>query len=1349
MKRLHKILAFVLLSAIVVSTFAMFNVFAVGESTGSGVKTLYDQNSTKPGITNTPADMVLTEVTATNGVKYHTFGYKDGWSVEAGGYTKAPYVQFAPSKHYLKNGWRTNDTAEGTDDTDYLVIDFDISTDTNQFDQLYFQTLFYYGKKTEQADGSYKGVRTSAQSGHYSLLGDSGEDAYFLSSDSSTKIPIDVQSGEEWAHITMVVDATVDTGRTMYLYYNGQFVSSRVCMTNDATFLESVRISLGTAGVAPDLANETFALANTTVKSFPAGYSGELAEEKANLGSVLYPISSFADLGYCLENLPENTIATVTHADGTETSVKRISDLDGNLQSGDTVTLYRDIARKIVVPGKLEGDAVVPDVTFVLGGHSMVAPLALEDYNELDWIIRDENGDIYTYEAEGATVYAKGAQAYTDGALSTDNLSACLNVAFPSGIKDGKTLKFTFLKDTTVKYTAAVKHADACVTYDLNGNKLTLSGGKIPFQSSAATARIVIRDGEMVNGTSNPVYCDKGAKTYIVNVDLTANSSFSDWRSGTLFFLDSNITNKATVAAVKSYGGNSTYLVVDGCTFNSTGASPLFAGNLSTSGARRGSCNNFIGVYNTEAQSDVGIITLEYYSNEYASANDATKANSNNATLSIQNLTFESTSGAAISVGIESLLDKNNSYAFAEGFAATTDIYIDNSKFDANYVVSTDDDTATTSSNVNSLAKHPEIAVGAYTANTNVTMKRSDVKTPAYVFANTIGSGSDNGALAVTLCDDVRFAKKDWAQENGSAVDVEFAEGVKLAYSFDNTYPFIATLDWTESTLVGERSETTTVKLSPVFADGMVLQGHKEINIYGTCDSIGATIEVKIGDNVATATVSGNKKWCATLPAMEYANGVTIYINEVGLLFPETKIENVHIGEIWMMSGQSNSVYGTYKMEDFAEYRSNADNFDNIYAFAVNQGQSLVEKTEAANSGWYKVDSSTLTKDDRYTGISAIAYVMATRLATELGNDVAVGIVDINFNGSTVEAWMSPENLAKVDPELNEKYSAYRNYYEENGVYPSESDVAQYGTYIASGKLYQKMACACYNAMIAPFFDGFAIRGAIWYQGEGNAGSVTADSTGDYPIHFTGVRNSFREAFADEELPVFIIQIPPRMNNPFYFRALQYELAKNDDNTYLVSSLYAGSTYSENELKYTTPESDSMVHYERRSPMGHALADSVLENIYGMGELSAPQVLSVQKQGSAIVITFDRDLTVDMGSEMLGFEIAGADKEWVIAKAVYADKTVTLTAEGVDAPEHVRYGSGKSILVFEDGTEIYHSKDDAKFVYDEAAGTVTITANGKVYVIDTSDPAIIGGRMPCNVVATNGTALPVFSAVAE
>jgi len=826
----------------------------------------------------------------------------------------------------------------------------------------------------------------------------------------------------------------------------------------------------------------------------------------------------------------------------------------------------------------------------------------------------------------------------------------------------------------------------------------------------------------------------------MVDVDLTVNNSVCDQRAGILFFFDCDITSKNTIVAVKSQSGGSTSAVFDGCKINAVESDPIFAGNVSSSGTRRGSINNFIGVYNTEAIGNQSIFGVSYYANEYQAANEVAKANQNKLAISIQGSSI--TADTAVDIAIESLIDKNNANAFAEGFAADTNIYIDGSTFDVNYLVSSDDQNATANANKAGVS-------GAYSANTNVIMKRSNAKTGNYAFSNKIGTGSDNGATTVTLYDGVKLTTKLWARESDSAVNIEFPEGVKLAYSYDAKYPYIATLKWTEDTLVGDGTEIITVELAPIFAEGMVLQGHKDVNVYGTCNTIGAIIEVKIGDVVGTTTVGGDFKWCVTLPPLEYANGVTICVKELSLTFPEIRVENVNIGEIWMMSGQSNSVYGVYKMEDFEEYRKNADNFDNIYAFAVNQGQSLVEKTEAKNSGWYKVSAANLTNDDRYTGISAIAYVMATRLATELGDDVAIGIVDINFNGSTVEAWASPERLAEVDPVRSAKYQAYRAYYEKTGTYPPESAVSQYGTYIDSGKLYQKMSCSCYNAMIAPFFDGFSIRGAVWDQGGGNASSVTADSNGEYDTRFEGVRNTFRDAFADEELPMFIIQLPPRLGNPFYFRALQYELAKNDENTYVVMSNLAGSTFTDNELKYTGPLSDGMAHYERKSPVGLALADSVLENVYGMGQLSAPKILSIEKRDGAIVITFDRELTYDRGSEMLGFDIAGPGTEWVAAKATYADKVVTLTAEGVSDPTRVRYGAAKSILVLEDGTELIYNNDDIKFTHDKVSGIVTMTVGDQVYTIHTSDPEVVGGRTYGNVVATNGTALPVFLATVE
>ncbi len=812
MRKFGKIIALTILLATVLSLFAGFGVFAA-EAGAAAPKNLFSQvGGGKFSIANAPATMAQTSKTATNGVPYTTFSYKDGWTVDKGGYTKEPYIQFAPATHYLKDGYQASAAAPGTDDTDYLVIDLDISTDTNQFDQLYFQTLFYYGKFSS---GSTTATRTSAQSGHYVLFGDAGEEAYFTASTAaSTKIPINVQSDDEWAHITMVVDATADTNRTMHLYYNGQFISSRVCMTSNAVYLESVRISLGTAGVAPDIDNESVSLANVTVKSFPKGYTGELAEEKANLGSELYPLSSFSDLGYCLEKLPENTIAEITHADETVTAVTKISDLDGNLVAGDSVKLYRDIARKIVVPGKTVDGELVSAVNFELNGHTMVDPLLLENYGELDWIVRNEKGELYSYTDADTSevVYGMGAQVYTDGKLTTDNLDAFIKKMFPSGITGNKTVKFTFLKDTTVKYTAALRHGQSNVTYDLNKQTLTLGGGSVNFQCYAASSRVVIRDGKMINGTSNPVYMDYDGRYYIKDVELVVNNSFVDQRRGVIFFIDSKISGKETVVSIKSYSDTTSKSVFDGCEINMNGANPISFSNLRTASARRGSMDSFVGVYNTNAYSTASIVNVAYYANEWQGGDADAKANQNLVTMSIQGSTLGTDNGAAIIVGIDSLADLNNSYTFAEGFDATTNIYIADSEFNTEYVVCSDDDTAS------SIIKTQGVTVGNYTAYTNVTIKSSELNTPAYIFGNTIGTGDVNGGLVATLYDGVKLATKEAAPATHASATIATAEGVKVAYSSDEAYPYIATSTYRDFTYEVQSYKGDSVAKSGEFA---------------------------------------------------------------------------------------------------------------------------------------------------------------------------------------------------------------------------------------------------------------------------------------------------------------------------------------------------------------------------------------------------------------------------------------------------------------------------------------------------------------------------------------------------
>ncbi len=554
------------------------------------------------------------------------------------------------------------------------------------------------------------------------------------------------------------------------------------------------------------------------------------------------------------------------------------------------------------------------------------------------------------------------------------------------------------------------------------------------------------------------------------------------------------------------------------------------------------------------------------------------------------------------------------------------------------------------------------------------------------------------------------------------------------------------------------------ITLNHMFSTGMVLQAGKPTNVYGTSIAEGSTVTVKIGDIATASAVVEDGKWCATFENLPYAKGVDIVVTDDVPGSSTTTVYDVDLGEVWVMSGQSNSVYDVTNMDDFEEYLALADMYD-IKAYIVKQSSSMVEKTET-DSKWHTIDKAWLTKQagtslssKHSVGLSAVAYVMATRLATELPDGVTVAIIDANFNGSGVQNWADYDVLKTLAPTYAETYKLYYDAYVENGnVYPTEEQMLAKGVakadYIASDRIYGSMPTACYNAMIKPL-EGFSVKGTVWYQGEGNGGSVTATTDAGYTARWKSVRQTFRNTFGgDESLPMFVIQIPPYFATLAEFKALQYKMVEDDENSYVVSNTMNGPIFSNYDF-ISSSMSDNMVHYSRKSPLGISLAASILENIYGMGQLSMPKVVSVKADGSTLKLTLDRDFELMWGEEIVGFELAGSDGVFKAAIATVKDGVIILHAPGVVVPKAVRYGFGKAVFEMEDGSTLTLDKELYTFTNTKLTTTtngktdykITITDNstGEVlYTFISNETPIIRCRGTGNVASTTGQTLPVF-----
>ena len=99
------------------------------------------------------------------------------------------------------------------------------------------------------------------------------------------------------------------------------------------------------------------------------------------------------------------------------------------------------------------------------------------------------------------------------------------------------------------------------------------------------------------------------------------------------------------------------------------------------------------------------------------------------------------------------------------------------------------------------------------------------------------------------------------------------------------------------------------------------------------------------------------------------------------------------------------------------------------------------------------------------SGFSAVGYYFGRRLLKEL--NVPIGLIGSNWGGTRIEPWTTLAGFQSV-PELS-KIAQQVKGYKEN-------------TRVGGGT-----PAAIYNSMVHPLTP-FAMRGAIWYQGESNGG---------------------------------------------------------------------------------------------------------------------------------------------------------------------------------------------------------------------------------------------------------------------
>ena len=206
-----------------------------------------------------------------------------------------------------------------------------------------------------------------------------------------------------------------------------------------------------------------------------------------------------------------------------------------------------------------------------------------------------------------------------------------------------------------------------------------------------------------------------------------------------------------------------------------------------------------------------------------------------------------------------------------------------------------------------------------------------------------------------------------------------------------------------------------------------------------------------------------------------------------------------------------------------------------------------------------------------------------------------------------------------------------------------------------------------YNAMIAPL-KNFGIKGATWYQGEGNANGQNA---ANYDQALAMMVAEWRKAWGIGDFPFFEVQLAnfmkkqdqPTETNWSVLRESQENFLKLSPKTAMASAVDVGD---ENDI-----------HPKDKETVGKRLALNAMAVAYGKDvEYMGPIYKSHEVKDGKIVLTFEHGdkLKTKDGATLTGFSIAGADKQFVWADAQIVGNTVVVSSPKVPEPVAARYG---------------------------------------------------------------------------
>ncbi len=510
--------------------------------------------------------------------------------------------------------------------------------------------------------------------------------------------------------------------------------------------------------------------------------------------------------------------------------------------------------------------------------------------------------------------------------------------------------------------------------------------------------------------------------------------------------------------------------------------------------------------------------------------------------------------------------------------------------------------------------------------------------------------------------------------------------------------------------------------VSNVFQSNMVLQRDKPLNIWGWAAPGEEVAVVFAGQEIRTRSAA-DRTWQVTLRPVS-ANNAPQIMTVKGKSTTLT-LENILVGDVWILGGQSNMEFPISNVDD-GELEIVSANFPRIRLLTLPGGKGfasvhsferLHEWSEWSRRHFRKGDWD-VCSPETVKDFSAIGYVFGRRV--HMASGVPIGLIDASIGGTTVETWTPEDVLRKI--EGTETQAMLKDWADRIAAFDSQADLkarvaafenrmknlqargepipadSQPPSDLRPGPAADRNRPGyCYAGVIRPL-RGLTVAGALFHQGYNNAFNGSAGARMYYQV-FGKMIAAWRETFGDPLMPFCIISLctdsqpqtldiflPPMFDAGIYIREAHYQTFRDlysagDKSIGFVSSFDLRKAWYHPQIKIPAGE--------RAAKWALATRYELLKGREAETWWLPPTIEKVEIVDGTMRLTMSTEVKTrdDSDGRMLGFAIAGKDRRFYPADTNYFSdgteegrnrprfdrRVLVLSSRFVSEPLHYRY----------------------------------------------------------------------------